>query len=240
MSHLTIKLSELHPNPWNPNELKGPNWEKFLKSLQEEGQLQEIIVRELPEGYQIIDGEQRSKGLAEIGATEARIFNLGEVDDARAKKLTINLNRLKGEDNTLKLAALLQDLSSSVGVDDLLESLPYEPFEIENLLNIEDIDLFTGVLVSGDEEEEILELDDEDEEFEELPVTAILQLLFTSEDDMVDCLRWITEVCVEAHLVEHQEDDEYVPNLPLGDVLWAVLRKVRKEHATAAIAMLGE
>jgi hypothetical protein len=174
--------------------------------------------------------EQRSKGLAEIGATEARVFNLGEVDDARAKKLTINLNRLKGEDNTLKLAALLQDLSGSVGVDDLLESLPYEPFEIENLLNIEDIDLFTGVLVSGGEEEEVLELDDEDEEFEELPVTAILQLLFTSEEDMVDCLRWITEVCVEADLVEHQEDDEYVPNHSSGRLLCRPC-KVRKEHA---------
>lgn len=130
---VSIPKSKLHPNPWNPNQMKPRQREAAKESVDTYGQVIELLVRPHPdrEGeYQIIDGEHRYHIVSE---EEVYCNVIHDLPDADAKKLTIVMNETKGSANKNDLAALLSELSSEFG-DDLLTALPYEMEEVDALL----------------------------------------------------------------------------------------------------------
>lgn len=84
----TVVIEEVRPNTWNPKNKDTEELEKVKASIKENGQMLPIFVRE-NNGYEIIDGEQRYLGCLEEGYKEILIYNFGQLEDNKAKALTI-------------------------------------------------------------------------------------------------------------------------------------------------------
>ena len=59
-----------------------------------------------------------------------------DVDDRRARILTVNLNELKGQSLPHLLAELVHDLSKELTLDDLASQLPYDIPELKDLQDL--------------------------------------------------------------------------------------------------------
>jgi ParB/RepB/Spo0J family partition protein len=92
---LTVDINKCFPNVWNPNEMDEFMYEKEKNSILTFGFLDPITVREIPEGYEIIDGEQRWNAAKDLGYTVISVNNLGNLSDSVAKQLTVIMNELK-------------------------------------------------------------------------------------------------------------------------------------------------
>ena len=135
-----VSVDKLFPNTWNPNKQNDFIFEKEKESIRKFGFVTPVIVRQIKEGYEIIDGEHRLKAAKELGLNEISINNLGEVSDSVAKQLTIVLNETKGEPDPIELSKLINDLSKDVSVEDLLATLPFQKEELEGMMDLLDFD----------------------------------------------------------------------------------------------------
>lgn len=137
----TVAPDDLHPNPWNPNQMNERTFDAERESIGRFGFIDPITVRQHPDiegAYQIIDGEHRWRAAKDIGLSKVPVSVI-EVTDTEAKKLTIVLNETRGEASTVELAALLAE----IGLDDdnLLEALPYTDAQLQNLLALADLEV---------------------------------------------------------------------------------------------------
>jgi ParB family chromosome partitioning protein len=129
-----IPVERLHPNPWNPNRVAPEMYTKLRAYIEREGMVEPLVVRpvEPPGHYQILGGEHRARIAKELGMTHVPCA-IVEVDDRRAKILTINLNELKGQSVPALLAELVHDLSRELSLEDLETQLPYDLAQLEDL-----------------------------------------------------------------------------------------------------------
>ena len=117
----------LAPNPWNSNKVDRPNFEKLKKSLQSLGSFKPIIVRELEDGsHQILGGYHRNEAAKELGLETVPIYSVGQIDDDRAKEISLVDNARYGEDDT----ELLSQLLDSIETDLLEEIMPDAPITL--------------------------------------------------------------------------------------------------------------
>jgi ParB/RepB/Spo0J family partition protein len=130
-----IGVEELTPNPWNPNRMSEAMRGKLKAYLRREGFVEPLVVRSLGEGYQILGGFHRWEIAKELGY-EAVPCVVVDVDDARAKVLTINLNEMKGQSLPSLLASLIHDLSKERTLEDLERQLPYSIAELHDSLHL--------------------------------------------------------------------------------------------------------
>jgi len=134
-----LAVDALEPNPWNPNRMDASTRDKLRAYLQREGLVQPLVVRPHPETedrYQILGGFHRWQLCKdELGYTEVPCVVL-ELDDRRAKVLTVNLNELSGEPVPHLLAELLHDLNRDTSLDDLATQLPYEMRQLQDSLEL--------------------------------------------------------------------------------------------------------
>ena len=127
-----LPVDQLRPNPWNPNRVAPAMMHKLREYMRLEGIVQPIVVRPVDSGYEIIDGFHRwtlckdELGLAEVPCVVV------DVDDKRAKILTVNLNELSGDPVPHLMAALVHDLSRDTSLADLSTILPYEEAELRD------------------------------------------------------------------------------------------------------------
>lgn len=135
-----ISVKKIKANPWNPNEQTEFIFEKERASIRKFGFLMPILVRKVKATYEIIDGEHRFRAAVEEGFKEIPCNVLEKITDNHAKQLTIILNETRGEARRDKLGELLKDLEGSVGLEELLQTLPFSQSEIRNLTDSIQID----------------------------------------------------------------------------------------------------
>src|SRR3990172_3466253 len=131
-----VPIWHLSPNPWNVNVLEGEMYEKARTSIRRFGFIDPITVRLLHEEatpLQIIDGEQRWRAAKDEGLEEVDVANLGDVADAVAEQLSIILNELHGTYDPKDMGVLLARLVISEPLPDLLEVLPFDKAQFEQL-----------------------------------------------------------------------------------------------------------
>lgn len=153
----------LKKNNWNPNQLSAESEAKLRKSIEENGILRPVVVRELEDGsLEIVGGVHRNDIFIEKGFEKVPVLNLGRVDDKTAKKALLLDNARYGEDDPTKLADLLSDVGTAK--------------EIEQWLNMDLDDLETLIGLGSLEADELDLLDDlgdleelDDEEIEIAP-----------------------------------------------------------------------
>ena len=127
-----VPIDSIHPNKWNPNQMKGSVYEFLKKSIQKLGFVQPILITK---NGTIIDGEHRWRALRDIGATEAEVKVL-DISESEAKQQTINFNLTKGVLDSSKLGKLLVELEAEVGYDALKEGLVLERRQIEKAIKV--------------------------------------------------------------------------------------------------------
>lgn len=128
-----IGVEKLTPNPWNPNRMSDVMRAKLKVYLQREGFVEPLVVRPLGEGFQILGGFHRWEIAKELGYPTVPCVVV-DVDDKRAKVLTINLNEMKGQSLPTLLANLVHDLSKELAMEDLEKQLPYSLDELNDSL----------------------------------------------------------------------------------------------------------
>jgi len=134
-----VKASEIKKNTYNPNVVAEPIMEQLIKRIDEEGFLQPILLRNIePVGevkYEIIDGEHRFIAGQKAGYVEFPAIILDKkLPDAMIS--TINMNKLRGEFDTLKLAEVIHELNKTYSIEELEEKLGYTSDEMQGLENL--------------------------------------------------------------------------------------------------------
>jgi ParB/RepB/Spo0J family partition protein len=130
-----IEVGRLQPNPWNPNRMSEEMYHKLREYVKREGLVEPIVVRSKGEGYEILGGFHRWKIAKELGY-ETVPCAVVDLDDRRAKILSINLNEMKGQTVSALLSELVHDLSQELTLEDLESQLPYTEADLKDALEI--------------------------------------------------------------------------------------------------------
>jgi ParB/RepB/Spo0J family partition protein len=130
-----VSVDAIVPNEWNPNVVPPELMGKVKRSLEEFGMVAPIIVRPRPDGkYELIDGEHRWRIAREEGFKEVPTIIVEGLSDVDAKRISLALNRLHGEDDVVRLADLLTDLAGYVSIDDICSITPYDQDTITTIM----------------------------------------------------------------------------------------------------------
>lgn len=163
----SLKMEEVNPsilinNGWNTNVVSPENEIKIEASIDRLGMFKPILVRTLPNGdFQILGGEHRVEAAIRKGIENVPIINLGNINDSKAKEISLVDNGRYGADDAIKLTDLLNSLDSEHV--DLSSFLPFSDDEMESL--------FTTTSIALDD----LELPDDDDEPVSLAVAPTIQ-----------------------------------------------------------------
>lgn len=135
MQVLTIDIEKLTPHPANSNVMPAALLSKLAQHIERTDRYPPVIVRPRDGGYQILDGHHRVRALQSIGRADARCV-VWEVDDDEALVLLATLNRLQGDDDAKKRAALVDQLRQRVPLADLAALLPEDQPDLERLARL--------------------------------------------------------------------------------------------------------
>jgi len=135
MKITNIPVEKLSPNPWNPNRMSLEMKHKLKEYIRREGFVEPIVVRPKAEGFEILGGFHRWSIAKELGHATVPCVVV-DLDDRRAKILSINLNEMKGQSLPDLLATLVHDLTREMTLDDLETQLPYSINELKDSLEL--------------------------------------------------------------------------------------------------------
>ena len=214
----------LRPNSWNSNYVSPENEAKLSASIDRfDGLFKPILVREVAgvEGYEILGGEHRWIVAKSKKLTLVPIWNLGEIDDKKAKEISLADNARYGADDALALAELLKDLT--VDGDDLQDYLPYSDVDLHAIFS-SDIAL---------DELSLDEIDDEPKETVEEPVArpvkthTVMRFKIVNED-----AERLTAALVKTQVKFGYTTSDHMTNA--GDaliqmILWAKVETIEDE-----------
>jgi ParB family chromosome partitioning protein len=130
-----IEVGRLQPNPWNPNRMSEEMYHKLKAYIKREGLVEPIVVRPKGECYEILGGFHRWRIAKELGY-ETVPCAVVDLDDRRAKILSINLNEMKGQTVSALLSELVHDLSQELTLEDLESQLPYTEADLKDALEV--------------------------------------------------------------------------------------------------------
>src|SRR5580693_1424919 len=108
-------LADVKPNPWNPNKMTARDHESLAAGFRADGWLASqalTIWRTDDQGVRkmlVIDGEQRYTVGVKVGFTEAPMVFLDNLSEAKAKALTVKLQKRGSFDQKL-LRQLVQSI----------------------------------------------------------------------------------------------------------------------------------
>jgi len=129
-----LRVTQLQGHPDNSNRMGPRGRAKLRRHIERnDGAYPPIIVRPYKSGYQILDGHQRLAVLSDLGHEEVLCL-IWPSDDETALLLLATLNRLRGEDVPALRGALMDELLQLMDRDVLLELIPEEAGELDDLL----------------------------------------------------------------------------------------------------------
>lgn len=128
-----LPIDRLDAHPANSNVMPKALLDKLASEIKRTGFYPPIIVRPIGERYQILDGHHRVLVLTQLGHKSVNCV-AWQVDDQQALLLLATLNRMRGEDDPRKRAALLTKLRQSMGINELAERLPEDRQRVQKML----------------------------------------------------------------------------------------------------------
>jgi hypothetical protein len=127
-----MPVTDLVPDPENPRSHSKYNVDAIRASIETHGQVEPLVVQKSTR--QIIGGNARFGVLKEIGYEDVDVVLL-DIDDAKARALSISLNRT-GELATWDEDNLAKALGDLQGLDDFdFDSLGFDQMEIDHYLS---------------------------------------------------------------------------------------------------------
>ena len=140
MKVIQIEVGKLVPNPWNVNRMSGEMQKKLAAYIKREGLVEPLVVRPHPKRrnrFEILGGFHRWTICKEnLGFKTVPCIVIKNLNNKRAKILSVNLNSMKGESVPSLLSSLLNDLQHDITLPDLEATLPYDSSEIQDFLSL--------------------------------------------------------------------------------------------------------
>ena len=130
-----LPADKIQPNDWNPNRQSDHDFELLMKSMEEDGFTQPIIVlREPTNGcHMVVDGEHRWRAGIALGLKELPVVMV-DMTPEQARISTIRHNRARGSHDIELEANLLRDLQKLGALDWAADSLMMSDIEVNKLL----------------------------------------------------------------------------------------------------------
>ena len=129
-----LDISEVKPNDYNPNYMPSDIFESLKDNIQKNKFYGAIIIRK---NKTIIDGEHRYLALKSLVFKKIPCLIAGDdVDDVKAKLLTIRMNRERGYLLPVETGKVLADVANTVPQDILSKASGIPEQEIGVLMNI--------------------------------------------------------------------------------------------------------
>ena len=136
-----LPFDKLVKAAWNYKEDNDELKEKLKANLKLNGQVENLLVRELDTGfYEVVNGNHRYDALAELECTEVMCYNLGAITETQAKRIAIETNETRFKSDNIKLAGLIKEIGVEINYKDLALTMPYTEEELRNfdeLLNFD-------------------------------------------------------------------------------------------------------
>lgn len=130
-----VGVDKLVKANWNYKEDNDELKEKLKENIKRNGQIENIIVRELDTGFlEIVNGNHRYDAMVELGIKEVVVYNLGKISVEQAIRTAIETNETKFENNWIKYSDLIKEISNVYGIEDLERTLPHSAYEINKFI----------------------------------------------------------------------------------------------------------
>lgn len=162
---MSVDPNTLTFSPWNVNSVSPENQQKLVESIRRNGLFRPVVVRELDDGtLQVIAGEHTTLAAIELKYARIDVYNLGKLDDIKAKEISIIDNQHYGHEDAFGLAELLKQLEGDVEA-----FLPMSDANLKAIFKATSVDLDTLELpdTSG------LPVTHPDDELAVAPVTSV-------------------------------------------------------------------
>lgn len=135
---IDIPISDLQEAKWNANVTPPEILARIEQSIHDNGILENLIVRKIDGCYEVISGNHRLKLYKKMGYEKVPC-RVVEVDDAKARIIAQQMNRLGGEDDLQKKADIYRFLiESGLDSDDISMYLPESKEKIEAISEMQD------------------------------------------------------------------------------------------------------
>ena len=130
----------LREAPWNSNVMDDDMRDRLRESISRFGLVENLVVRGLEDGYEVLGGNQRLQVLRENGVAEVPCTVVA-VDDADARLLAQALNRIEGVDDIGIKAQLIRDVLESLPEAEVLKLLPESAESLASLVELRQTDI---------------------------------------------------------------------------------------------------
>jgi len=129
-----IETNRLVKAEWNYKDDDEFKSARLQENLKRNGQIVNLIVRRLTTGYyEVLDGNHRLDAILKLAWPSVICYDLGEISDAKAKRIAVEINETRFTTNYPKLAQTIKDLKEEFSDDDLLATLPFTEREFQAL-----------------------------------------------------------------------------------------------------------
>lgn len=123
-----IPLDQIDKNPWNPNSMGGPSFDRLVKEIRDVGMIDPVQVVPWHGRFRLIGGEHRAEAMRVLGHTEVPCVVLDEErwqDEDLQKLVTVRLNVLKGKLDPTRFTALYDEMAKKHGESALQEAFAF-------------------------------------------------------------------------------------------------------------------
>lgn len=141
VNYIELSIELLNEAKWNYKTDNEQLLQKLTSNLKRNGQIENIIVREIGEDqYEVVNGNHRLKAMKILGLTTVVCYNLGAISEKAAKRVAVETNETRFDTDNTQLSLVIKDILTEYDIQDLEATMPYEHFEIQNLAKLVDFD----------------------------------------------------------------------------------------------------
>jgi hypothetical protein len=126
---------------WNYKEQDAGLSRKLVENIRRNGQLENIIVRQLVTGFfEVVNGNHRLAAFRELGFEKVIVYDCGTISLVEAQRIAIETNETRFATDQFKLAERMAELEQRFGAKELAETMPYTLDQVEGFKRLVDFD----------------------------------------------------------------------------------------------------
>lgn len=115
-------------------------FEKLKRSIKKRGQLKNIVICESENGFECLEGSKTIMALKELDEESVVAYNLGVLSEEDKKIIRIELFRDYFLTNYVFIGKLLKEISETVKLDDVCNTIPFDIRQAKHLINMHNFD----------------------------------------------------------------------------------------------------
>lgn len=137
-----VPIDKLVKAEWNYKEDDEFTAEKLFNNIKRNGQVVNVIIRELEHGkFEICNGNHRYEPLLKLGYKTVHCYNLGkDVSLAAAQRIAIETNETSFPNDPMKLSYTIKAIVEEFDLSDVELTLPYDSSTTTEFLKLADFD----------------------------------------------------------------------------------------------------